>query len=343
VIEEFAAMHVSSLALLFLLSWKPVAAAQKPPAVPEADRVRIAEAFRLADALGNRIWPGWDGAPFAVLLVTDDDEFLIRHPKPSKDFTLVGEDPLLHGKVWYRARKFPKNLLATFPAVEGVSTIVIGQAENTASKDSARWVITFLHEHFHQLQDSQPRFYADVDSLGLAKGDMTGMWMLNYPFPYEKKEVKEHFSALAKALGEALAARDKPDFAERFAAYVESRSKFRGLLKADEYKYFAFQVWKEGIARYTECHLADLAAAEYTPTREFRDLKDYRTFKDVAKEIRGRIEKELATVQLDKAKRTVVYNFGAAEGLVLDRARPDWKKDYFAEKFTLDLHFRGKR
>jgi hypothetical protein len=28
---------------------------------------------------------------------------------------------------------------------------------------------------------------------------------------------------------------------------------------------------------------------------------------------------------------------------VLDRARPGWKKDYFAEKFTLDLHFRGKR
>jgi len=169
------------------------------------------------------------------------------------------------------------------------------------------------------------------------------MWMLNYPFPYEKKEVKEHFSVMARALGEALAARGKPDFAERFAAYRESRDKFRALLKPDEYKYFAFQVWKEGIARYTECHLAELAAAEYTPGKEFQALKDYRTFEEVSKEIHSRMEKELASVQLDRAKRAVVYNFGAAEGLVLDRARPDWKKDYLAEKFSLDKHFRTNK
>ena len=29
-----------------------------------ADRIRIAEAFRLADALQNEIWDGWDAAPF---------------------------------------------------------------------------------------------------------------------------------------------------------------------------------------------------------------------------------------------------------------------------------------
>jgi len=53
------------------------------------------------------------------------------------------------------------------------------------------------------------------------------------------------------------------------------------------------------------------------------------------------MEKELESVQLDKAKRTVVYNFGAAEGLILDRAKPQWRKQYFEEKFTLDKHFRS--
>src|SRR5262249_43618895 len=147
---------------------------------------------------------------------------------------------------------------ATFPAVGGVSTVVIGQAENTESKTSTRWVITLLHEHFHQLQSSQPRYYAEVDALGLARGDATGMWMLNYPFPYARPEVKDHFSAMSKALAEALGAREKPDFGDKFAAYVESRKKFRSLLKADDYKYFALQVWQEGIARYTEYHLAAL-------------------------------------------------------------------------------------
>ena len=56
-----------------------------------------------------------------------------------------------------------------------------------------------------------------------------------------------------------------------------------------------------------------------------------------------RVEKELGSVQLDKAKRTVVYNFGAAEGLILDQAKPGWRKRYFEEKFTLDQHFRSDK
>src|SRR5256885_515624 len=81
-----------------------------PPRLADADRVRLAEAFRLADALGNRVWPDWDKAPFAVLLVAPDYEFLIRHPKPSDDFTPLGEDAVLKHKVWVRKRTFGPDL-----------------------------------------------------------------------------------------------------------------------------------------------------------------------------------------------------------------------------------------
>jgi len=74
-------------------------------------------------------------------------EFLIRHPQPSKDFTLIGYDSLLKSDVYFRKRVFGTNLLATFPAVGGVSTIVIGQAENTDKKTSTPWAVTVLHEH----------------------------------------------------------------------------------------------------------------------------------------------------------------------------------------------------
>jgi hypothetical protein len=338
---EDRGVRISLLAIPGFVLLSPAVSAQRAPTLPEVDRIRIAETFRLADALGNRLWPGWDKAPFAVLLVTPDHEFLLRHPRPSDDFAPAGEDALLKGKVWQRRRKHPTDFLATFPAVGGVSTAVIGQAQNTEARTSSRWVITLLHEHFHQLQDSQPRFYADVDALGLARGDATGMWMLNYPFPYAAPEVKDHFAVMSRALARALQASHQPDFADKLAAYVEARNKFRSLLKADDYKYFAFQVWKEGIARYTEYRLAELAAAEYQPSQAFRELKDYRTFREVARDIRSRLEKELESVQLDKARRTVVYNFGAAEGLLLDHARPGWRERYFAEKFTLDKHFSG--
>jgi hypothetical protein len=309
------------------------------PAMADVDRVRIAEAFRLADAVGNKIWPDWDKAPFAVLLITPDHEFLVRHPRPSKDFLGGEEEPVLKQKVWHRKRTFSPELMATFPAVGGVPTIVIGRAEGTAAKTSTRWVVTLLHEHFHQLQNSQPRYYADVDSLGLARGDTTGRWMLNYPFPYDQPKVKERFAAQAKALAEALNARAGPDLPKKLAAYVEARKALRDILEPDDYKYLAFQAWQEGIARYTEYHVA-LAAADYEPTRAFRDLKDYTSFKDDAAATLARIEKELTTVQLDRMKRTAFYALGAGEGLLLDAARPDWRKRYFTDRFTLDPHFK---
>jgi hypothetical protein len=310
------------------------------PVVPEADRIRIAEAIHLANAIGNKVWPEWDKVPFAILLVTPDQEFLIGHPKPTDDFSALGEDSILKQKVWSRKRQFSTNLLATFPAVGTTSTIVVGQAENTESKDSSRWVITLLHEHFHQLQNSKPRYFEGVVDLGLARGDKTGMWMLNFPFPYDKAGVKQQFSLTAKALGDALKCRDQPDFPSKFASYLDARGKLQSLVKEDEWKYFGFQLWQEGIARYTELRLAKIAASGYEPIPEFRNLKDFKPYDEVARRIFTAIEKELDSVELDKAKRTVVYNFGAAEGLVLDKALPDWRKKYFDRPFSLDEYFR---
>jgi hypothetical protein len=331
-------MRTLPITLLGVTLLAPAAGAEPPPALPETDRVRIAEAFRLADALGNRVWPDWDKAPFAVLLVTPRHEFLIRHAKPSDGFTPIDEDAVFKHKVWFRKREYVPDLLATFPAVGGVPTVVIGQAENTSAKTSTRWVITLLHEHFHQLQYSQPRYYAAVDALGLARGDQTGMWMLNYPFPYATPAVKDQFAVMCKALAGALEGRRRADFAKKLASYIEEKKKFRSLLKVDDYKYFAFQAWQEGIARYTEYHVAGLAAAEYRPTKEFEGLKDYKSFKGEAGAILSGIEKELASAQLDRAKRIAFYAVGAAEGLVLDRASPEWRKQYLEERFSLDKH-----
>jgi hypothetical protein len=164
---------LSLLFFLTLLSFNNSTARQKPsqnlsaPSLAMVDRVRLREVFRLGDNIGDRVWPGWSKAPFAVLLVTPDYEFLMRHPKPSADFTSLGYDPLLKTDVYYRKRTYPTHYLATFPAISGsmISTIVVGQAENTSAKTSSRWVITVLHEHFHQLQDSQPNFYKEVNAL----------------------------------------------------------------------------------------------------------------------------------------------------------------------------------
>lgn len=331
-----------AFALMLLLSAQSISAQQKP-SLSDVDRIRIAEAFKVGQALGNRVWKDWDNAPFAVLLVTPENEFLIGHPRPSEDFTLVGYDSLLQSNVFSRKRKFNPNLLATFPAVGGVSTVVIGQAENTSKKTSTAWVVTMLHEHFHQLQTSQSNYYAEVNALNLSRGDETGMWMLNYAFPYSEPVVKQQFVVLSRLLAEALQTKKRRDFSARVAAYLEARQKFAAMLKSDDYRYFSFQVWQEGVARYTEYRMAELAAKRYKPSKEFQSLKDYKPFKAVADEMMKNFTEELTTLQLDDYKRVAFYPLGAGEALLLDRLNPQWKERYFKDKFYVDKYFNAPR
>ena len=97
-----------------ILSVQTVRAQETKPALFPIDRTRLAEAFSLGDRVGDRVWPQWRKAPFAVLLVTPEFEFLIRHPKPSSDFTSLGYDAVLKGEVYYR-RRTPAIYMATFP------------------------------------------------------------------------------------------------------------------------------------------------------------------------------------------------------------------------------------
>jgi hypothetical protein len=326
------------LVVLLLLSAQPIRAQGKPN-LPYIDRVRLAEAFRIGETLGNRIWAGWNKAPFAVLLVTPENEFLIRHPKPSADFNLINYDPLLKSNVYYRKRTQPQNLLATFPIVGGIPTIVVGQAENTDKRTSTPWVVTVLHEHFHQLQYSQPSYYDDVNALGLSRGDQSGMWMLNYPFPYDWPEMKEHFSLLSRSLADALQARSKSEFSAKLSAYLRQRQELEKTLSPDDYRYFSFQMWQEGIARYTEYRIAGLAAGGYKPGKAFRTLNDYQPFAEVAGKIKSGILNELTTGELADYKRVKFYALGAGEGLLLDRINRRWRRRYFVDKFYLDKYF----
>lgn len=326
----------STLSIVLLLVTFTTVVGQDKPSISEIDRIRLAEAFSLADRVGDRLWSGWSKVPFAVLLVTKDHEFLIRHPKPSADFTKIEFDKRLNADVYYRKRQFPTHWLATFPAIEGslVSTVVVGQAEQTHTKTSTPWVIVLLHEHFHQLQNSQPNYYADVNALNLSGGDQSGMWMLNYPFPYERKEVQDQFALLSQQLAAALTA-PRSQRARRVREYLEARQKFDSMGTPADARYLSFQIWLEGIGRYTEYHIARLAAMHHRPSKEFRALKDYRSFADLAKETREQILKQLTTQQLADKKREVVYAFGSAEGLLLDQIKPSWRQRYFAKKFDL--------
>lgn len=320
-------------------------AAQDLPAMARADRVRLAEAFRLASAVGDRLWPGWERAPFAVLLVTPEHEYLVRHPAPSGDFARIGYDSLLGSDVYVRPRAQRPDLLATFPAIAGspIATIVVGRAEQTAARTSTPWVVTLLHEHFHQLQYSQPTYYANVAALGLSRGDQTGMWMLTFPFPYDRPDIRQEFARLSRLLAVAHGAARVSDRQKAVRDYLEARDAFRAALSPDDYRYFGFQLWQEGIARYTEYHVASVAASGYEPSADFAALPDFTPYAQVAEAVHQRILRGLAAADLAGAQRVAFYAFGAAEGLLLDQVKPEWRSRYLVDKFDLAPYYASPR
>jgi hypothetical protein len=308
--------------------------AQSRPQLAADDRIRIAEAFRLGDAIGDSIWPGWTTAPFAVLLVTPDREFLIRHPRPSADFVRIGYDSLLGSEVLVRDRKLSPNLLATFPAVGGLSTIVVGQPAAT-KKSSTEWVLTLLHEHFHQLQASRPDYYSRVDALGLARGDGTGMWMLNYAFPYDTVVVQARFGALAAHLDSALSAPAPDSRQSHWLAARVARAALRATLPPDDERYLAFQMWQEGVARYTELLAARFAARRFTPSPAFAALPDFVPFGAAATRIESGIHAGLRA-PLVRDRRVAFYPVGAATALLLDEENAEWKEGYLGGEMKLE-------
>jgi formylglycine-generating enzyme required for sulfatase activity len=308
--------------------------APAPPEMPERQRVRLAEAFAVIADVQDEAWPGWSRAPSSLVLVDRDFEYLVHSDATPEAFVESEVDPRLGGRVLARPRTFSTSFLATFPAFGPTPTIVVGTAEATG-KRSTRWVLAVAHEHFHQLQYSDPSYWHESQALGLAGGDQTGMWMLNYPFPYEATSTA--FAALSRELAR-LVGGSGPAPADAREAFWRRYAELRGRLKPADDRYLSFQLWQEGIARYVETRVAELAGREHRVSAAFAALPDYQPFDAAAAGLRDETVQELRTRVMARDGRMVFYAFGAGLGLLLDQEAPGWRSRYLAEKFYLERY-----
>lgn len=331
-------MKKISFLILIVLTGFSASFGQTTPKMRYEDKIRIREAINISEQVGDKIWKGINEVPFVVLLVTDSIEFLINHPYPSDDFKLSENDTILKTKIFYRPRQFPNWYLATFPAVNGVNCIVVGTPENT-NKNSTDWTITLLHEHFHQYEYTYHDYYKSVDQLDLSGGDQTGMWQLNYAFPYDSVIVVDQYKKYVASLFKALSNIDKKSFRKDFKNYSTERNKFKNLLKPADYRYFSFQVWQEGIARYTEYKFLE-ALDNYQPSIEMTRLNDFVSFTKYKDEFSTREKNSLVNAKLDVDKRVCFYAIGFSEGLLLDKLNPTWHDKFLTDKFYIENYFK---
>jgi len=193
------------------------------------------------------------------------------------------------------------------------STIVMGTPESTG-RAQADWTRTILHEHFHQWQDALPDFYSRVAKLDLSGGDRTGMWMLNYPFPYADPNTQPAFATASRALGAAVGARGTAAFRAKLAAYLAARRQLAHTVGEKNWRYAELELWKEGVARWTEIELG----------KRYPDPAVRASALRLEKKSREWLDKP----DLAGAGREFVYPYGAAEAMLLDACGSQWRREY---------------
>ena len=182
--------------------------------------------------------------------------------------------------------------------------------------------------------------FENVEDLNLSNGDQTGMWMINYPFPYDSLPVIKQYKLYTQALDKTITNIHTKNYNSYLKQYLIERKKFKDKLSPADYRYFSFQIWQEGLARYTEYNFLELLA-NYKPSKEILALPDFMPFSELKLKMYHNETENLLENKLNETKRVCFYSIGFAEGILLDRINKSWRKKYLTDKFYIEHYFKN--
>lgn len=292
---------------------------------PETSHRDLIATYRVvATNMYESYWPEWKNVPKPLLLIDDHREHLF-----GTDYTDSTFQEYCEG-IYSRLATLNKHFLATFPFINFQPTIIIGTPENT-NKTPLEWTVTLLHEHFHQLQFSHPDYQSTQKSLNLDKGDQTGMWMLNHPFPYEDERVINKINEMVQNL---LLLHEKKSPKKVLGQHRQLKMDLRTILGDEHYRYLNLQLWQEGYARFMELSILEYWIAQFDQINQ--DQFNRHELETYLRDYETQILKSLISSPIHEIKRVYFYSLGAAEAMLISKVNPDWKDLYFSELFTTD-------
>lgn len=309
-----------SLVLVFCLIHL-LASAQQSPSARNVELVQIAS--KLKDAVGEVFWEEWKDIPMISLLVEEHYEYVFNYTPLDSSFR---QDSL--SGLYFRPRTQGLDLLATFPLVDWKTTMVLGTPENTAVQSDLHWLLTVIHEHFHQLQYTQPRYFQGSKELALAQGENDYLWPLNFPFPYNNQKVVQQLFEMRKTLKNALSD------TSLVSTYRAQKAQLQAIISEKEYRYLNFQLWQEGFARFMEIKVLEYWLNNYHELGILQFEKD--ELIGLKSYYQSQLEKELLDPYFFQKGRVQFYIMGAAEALLIEVINSEWKPQYFSSLFTTD-------
>lgn len=279
---------------------------------------------KIIQLYGDTIWENIHNTPLKILLITDSLEFLFNHNNPSKDFELYKYDSLLKTNIYVRPRVFPPFLRATFPAVNNQDCIVAGNSSNTEKSDED-WVIMLLHEHFHLYQGENNKYKKNIKLLSKKISNGSDNWMLDYNFPYNDQSINQLIKEYITIINETYLSIGKGNYKEKINQLRTKQAELKKLLSSNDFDYYSFQIWQEGIATYTETKYLN----ELNQNKDFIKKTTGLDYNLKNETHLSKYQNYLLNGDLQKEKRNLFYSIGMLQGIINDIENPEWRSTYF--------------
>jgi hypothetical protein len=337
----------------------------------EEEQIVLLETENLVDGFGNEVLPGFGEAEIPTILYNSEYAFLIgttdpadgwvkipqninrgerwvvvdneallnppyyRQPLPDPDITpeaftvRVGEQwaASMQTYEWMRISlveviraDLPDFAKPIFPYKLFINQLVSGQDQ---------YITLIVHERFHAYQGI-------LAERKLTKAEVTNLEQQdNYPWADEALETawRAELALLVEALEEENPEQQAALVNEFLAMRNDRRNNAN--LNNDLISYEQQREWLEGLARYAELKIWELAASpNYTPLPETSELTDFDSYQNF--DARWRAELNQFSQMADDEGDGRFYYSGMAQAYLLDELMPDWKERILGEGIWLE-------
>ena len=287
-----------------------------PPDVPllsTDDKAELSEALRLQTALGDQVWPGLGRASILVILYNDRYEFLIGETSPPEPWEVIEGDNF-NGKPYYRRNTSNPQAFAVQVGDRWAGSLITLDGMNRKSPLKLGrdfHVVAILHEMFHAYQAKQ--------ALERFK-QATKLYAAEALYPSNEAEFAAAWDKEGSLLATALKATDDSTVRRAVQDFLQVRDRRRtqAALSPDLLAYERELEWLEGLAKYIEVRLYELAASHGGDPA----YSNYRPGLPYWKWDFVRLEKQLGRQDGDLR----FYLSGMAQARLLDGLSPGWKE-----------------
>ncbi len=292
----------------------------KIPKLQQEDVEVIKEAFNLWKTKGEEVWKGWTKIHMPFIYRKKNFEYRINFPSSIKEkgqFVERIENMDVYGKNIQK-----KNVVAASKDINNISAVVLS-SPSILEMTKTEWIITAMHEMFHVFQSSSKIYQNKIKNLNIAYGN-DASWMLNYPFPYKDTSLNTMSHMQGYLLYKIYQSADFKEnmydcFLLKDILTLYKNEILRKYGNEKNYKYSNFQQSIEGVAKYTEIKMAEIAATDYVPLSpkiHFTDIytNQINVIRHCGKGTGGRL---------------TFYYLGLGKCLVLDKINHEWKNSYF--------------